>query len=172
MGEEMERIEEAALWRRWRSADALSPASKADLDPLLLAAYAEDRLAADTAEAVEEWLAANPEAASDVLAARRAAREAVPAAPEAVVARASALVPGHSAQILPFRRATPQMPTWRVATRWGAVAASVLVVGLVGFAFGTDTYLNLAGTASPTIVQDLADPPIGLFNNFDEDAAI
>lgn len=161
--------DELGLWRRWRSAAASSSAG-AEIDALTLAAYAEDRLLPETIGAVEEWLAANPDAVADVLAARRAARQALPEAPAAVAARAAALVEMGDAQVLSFR---PQarMRSWRVAVRWGAMAASIVIVSFVGFALGNEAYVSLAGGAPLTFSQELLDPPAGLFNNADEDGS-
>ncbi|HUC63908.1 MAG TPA: hypothetical protein VMA53_00680 [Stellaceae bacterium] len=162
--------EQAALWRRWCEAAATpGEPTAAEPDALTLAAYAEDRLSAEGVEAVEDWLAANSQIASDILAARQAATFASATAPEAVIARAAALV-GGGAQILPFR-AQAARPSWRNAIAWGAMAASILVASLVGFAMGNSTYATLIDGSSVSLSQELLDPPTGLFNA-DEDSAI
>src|SRR5487761_1761861 len=99
----MDSADEAGLWRRWRSAadDGLAPG--AGPDALAHAAHAEDRLDPEATAAVAAWLADNPQAAQDVLAARQVRDGALPPAPEAIVARAAALVGGGGAQILAFR---------------------------------------------------------------------
>lgn len=161
--------EDTALWRRFRSAADEAPASAAAPDALLLAAYAENRLLPAQAEAVEDWLADHPEAISDIIAARQASETALPAAGDAVLERAQALVAEGDAQILSF---PPKAPArrWQAMAAWSAMAASVLVTSLVGFTLGNDTYSNLAGTSAVTAVsQDLLDPPTGLFYSFDED---
>jgi hypothetical protein len=162
--------EQAALWRRWCEAAATAgEPTAAEPDALTLAAYAEDRLSAEGVEAVEDWLALNPQVAGDILAARRAETPASAAAPEAVIARAAALV-GGGAQILPFRAQTAR-PSWRNAIAWGAMAASILIASLVGFAMGNNTYATLIDGSSVSLSQELLDPPTGLFNA-DEDSAI
>lgn len=166
-----DRIDEAALWRRWRSA-ADSMAAGGEPDPMLLAAYAENRLSAAAAEAVENWLAADPDAAQDILAARRATREALPEAPPTVAARATALVVEGDAQILAFRRPVPRMAGWRAALAWGGIAASLLVTSLVGFTLGSDAYVSLARSTPTTLGHDLLDPPSGLFQGVGEEPSI
>src|SRR5438876_11814506 len=110
MTEPMDRAEESALWRHWRTAvvNAAGEAAPAP-NPLLLAAYAEHRLSEADAEQVEAWLSLHPEAITDVLAAGEA--NARPAAIEpptaAALARAMALVPGADPKIVPFRRRAP-----------------------------------------------------------------
>lgn len=170
MAEPLDRTDDAALWRRWRSAGASGAAEGADPDPLLLAAYAEDRLPPDAAEAIEDWLAVNPWAGLDIVAARRAKEAALPAAPEDIVTRAAALVGAGRAEVPAFRRPAPQPRRWRLAAGWGAMAASMLVASLVGFAMGNDTLVTLAGGPLPSFSQELIDPPTGLFTGFDEDS--
>ncbi|HJT06205.1 MAG TPA: hypothetical protein VJ747_04730, partial [Stellaceae bacterium] len=87
-----DRTDEAALWRRWRSASAAGAAVAFEPDAVQLAAYAEGRLPEATSGTIEDWLVGHPEAVSDILAARRAARAADLAASDAVIARATALV--------------------------------------------------------------------------------
>jgi anti-sigma factor RsiW len=165
----MDTADETGLWHRWRAAVAHSAAT-VEPDALTLAAYAEDRLAPGAAAEVEDWLAANPQAAHDILAARQLREDALPAAPEAIVARAQALA-GGEAQVLAFRP-RPRVPLRGGALGWGAVAASILVASLAGFATGNDTYVTLAGSSPPSLSQEVLDPPTGLFNGIDEDSSI
>src|SRR5258708_17059218 len=95
-----DRTDEAALWRRWRSASALVDAG-VEPDALLLAAYAEDRLPDEAADAIENWLAVHPDMVSDVLAARRTARTESPAPSRAVVPPPAPPVPPADPQALP-----------------------------------------------------------------------
>jgi len=164
-----DRTDEAALWRRWCSASASVDVTGAEPDALLLAAYAEDRLPEQAAEALENWLAAHSEIVPDVLAARCAALAESPAASPTVVARAAALVAAGGAQVLPFRRPTSRMASWRTAALWSGMAASLVVTSLIGFTLGNSAYLSLAGGASPAFGQELFDPPTGLFNSLDEE---
>jgi hypothetical protein len=158
-------IDEAALWRRWRSA-AVSVEAAAP-DTVLLAAYAEDRLSEEAAEPVEDWLAAHPEAVADILAARLAASAESSDADPALVERAIALVVAGDAQILPFRR--PARPSWRTAAMWSGMAASLVVTSMIGFTLGNSAYLSMTISAAPALGQELFDPPTGLFNSLDED---
>lgn len=171
MAEPMGSSDEAALWRRWRQASAAATAAGGAPDELVLAAYAEDRLDPAACDAVEEWLAANPDRIADLLAARRALTTPAPLASEPIMARAAALVGTGTAQILSLRRPVPSA-RWRRTAAWGAMAASLLVASVLGFATGNSTYLTLAGSTSPSLGQDLLDPPTGLFNGSDEDLNI
>jgi hypothetical protein len=164
-----DRMDEAALWRRWRSASALVNAAGAEPDALLLAAYAENRLPEQAAEAVEDWLADHPETASDVLAARRVAHAETPAASPAVMARAASLVAAGEAQVVTFRRPPSRMASWRAAAMWSGMAASLVVTSLIGFTLGNSAYVSLVGGGSPAFGQELFDPPTGLFNSLDEE---
>jgi hypothetical protein len=169
MAEPMGSSDEAALWRRWRQ--AADKAAGAGPDEMTLAAYTEDRLAPDMIEAVEEWLADNPDAVADVLAARRAVATPAPLASDAVLARATALVGPGAAQILSLRRSS-SMSSWRRTAAWGAMAASIVVASFAGFATANSTYIALTGGSSLTVGQELLDPPTGLFNGTDEDPNI
>ena len=168
MTEPMDRAEENAPWRHWRAA-LMSAAGEAAPDLLLLAAYAEHRLSEAEAEEVEAWLARHPEAIEDVAAAadsnaRPAAAQPTPVA----LANAMALVTALAPKVVPFPRAA--QPVWRIAITRVAVAASLLVVSLVGFALGTDAYTNLLnGDQQAGLSQDLFDPPSGIFSGLGEE---
>jgi len=164
-----DRTDEAALWRRWRSASASDAAVAFEPDALLLAEYAEARLPEAMSETVEDWLAAHPEIISDVLAARRAARGGSPAVSDAVIARATALVAAGDAQILAFPSPAGRRPSLRTAALWSGLAASLVVTSMIGFSLGNSAYLSLAGSTTPALGQELFDPPTGLFNSLDED---
>ena len=147
------------LWQRWR---ALGEKSRvAEPDAMLLAAYAEGRLTEAGAEAVEAWLAATPEALSDLVAARSTSHHL---AEERILDKASDLVPGRTtpagAEILPFRPRPPQLlPQWRTALAWSSIAASLLCASLVGFSMGSDAYANLSGSqAIDTTAEGLGAP--------------
>jgi hypothetical protein len=169
MAEPKDEAEAAALWRRWRAAETAPPVAAPDA--LTLAAYVEARLDPHAAEAVEAWLSDNPLAFQDILAVRRAAAEPPPEVPAAVVARAMALVDAGDARVVRFGRLAAPMRSWHSAIGWGAVAASMLLTSLVGFALGNDTYVSLSGNSQPTLGQELFDPPTGLFGSVDEDSA-
>jgi len=174
MTEPMDRAEETTLWRQWRTAMANAAGEAAPApDPLLLAAYAERRLSETAAEDVEAWLALHPEAIEDVLAAQdsnTASRSLEPS--ETALVRAMGLVPGRDPKVVPFRGPAMPVPAWRMAAARVAVAASLLVVSLAGFALGTDAYTSvLNGDQSAALSQDLFDTPTGIFSSFGEETS-
>ncbi|MDE2229518.1 MAG: hypothetical protein KGL11_10825 [Alphaproteobacteria bacterium] len=161
----------AALWRRFRAFDtgALPDWALDDERAALeLAAYGEGRLDEAAAERIEAWLAVYPEALAD-LAAARAQRES--SVPQRVVDRAAALVPADpaGARVIPFRR--PAAPyVWRVHMARVAVAASLVLTGLIGFTLGSEVYANLFGSTESASAGELFGQPIGVFTS--EDSAI
>src|SRR5579859_71797 len=174
MTEPMDRAEENALWRHWRAA-AVNAAGEAvpAPDPLLLAAYAEHRLSEAAAEDVEAWLAQHPEAIEDVLAAADSNIDSArhPPSPGAL-SRAMALVGEPDPKVVQFRHPErPSRPVWRIAIARVAVAASLLVVSLVGFALGTDAYTSFRGDQQSALSQDLFDPPTGIFSGLGEETS-
>jgi hypothetical protein len=174
MTEPMDRAEENALWRRWRAATVNAAGAAAPApDPLLLAAYAEHRLGEAAAEEVEAWLALHPEAIEDVNGAELTNASAVAEqASPAVLARAMALVAERDPKVVPFRRpARPGQAGWRIAVARVAVAASLLVVSLIGFALGTDAYTSLNGDQQSALGQDLFDPPSSIFSGLGEETS-
>lgn len=164
-----DRTDEAALWRRWRSASASGAADAVEPDALRLAEYAEGRLPEAMSGTIEDWLAAHPETVSDILAARRAVRGDNPAASDTVITRAAALVAAGDAQILTFPQPAGRRASWRTAAMWSGVAASLVVTSMIGFTLGNTAYLSLASSTTPALGQELFDPPTGLFNSLDED---
>lgn len=158
------RSEDAALWRRFRASESQNDNTVKGLadefDPSLLAAYAEGRLDEKSAEPVEAWLARHPEALADIAVAR--AKGLTAEACPALVARLMNLVsPAASACVVPFRRPATAPSNWRIAVGRFAIAASLLVTGLVGFALGSDVYGNLSGTTEAS--SDVFDQPAGIF---------
>ena len=170
------RAEEAALWRRFRALERESGMKVKDLgDPLTLAAYAEGRLGTKAVEAVETFLAAKPEIIGDILAARAAVQATAPAASEAMITRAAALVASRAAptidpRVVPFRHAPVQRSEWRVTLSRLAIAASLVITGLVGFALGSDTYGNFAQSRAESSAPDLFDQPAGIFSGEDSNS--
>ncbi len=162
--------EAAALWRRFRVLEsaALPLPEAGEPAALELAAYAEGRLDETAAERVEAWLAVHPERLDDLAAARSAGDEIVP--PE-VIDRAAALVSGDppGAQIVPFRRRPVVHAAWRMHVARAAVAACLVLTGLVGFTLGAGAYGNLF-PSSESVSGDLLDQPSGFFSG--EDSAI
>ena len=173
MTEPMDKAAEIALWRQWRKAmvDAAGEAAPAP-DPLLLAAYAEHRLSETVADEVEAWLALHPEALADVLAAQDSNVPASVQLSKAALVRAMGLVSALQVKVVPFRRTVRPAPAWRVAMGRVAVAASLLVVSLIGFTLGTDAYTNLlSGGQSAALSQDLFDAPAGIFSSLGEETS-
>src|ERR1700722_8089650 len=170
------RAEEAALWRRFRMLERESGIKVKDLgDPLTLAAYAEGRLGTKATEAVEAFLAAKSEIIGDILAARAAVQATAPAASEAMIARAAALVASRAApavdpRVVPFRHVPAQRSEWRVTLSRLAIAASLVVTGLIGFALGSDTYGNFAQSRAESSAPDLFDQPAGIFSGEDSNS--
>lgn len=169
---DMKSAEMAALWRRFRALEttaglpsATAPDERTTLD---LAAYAEGRLDEAAAERVEAWLAAHPEALDDVGAVRSIGNAV---APPHVIERAAALISNDraNAQIVPFRRPAARTD-WRVHITRIAVAACLVLTGLVGFTFGTSVYGNLFPSSSDSVSGELFDQPSGFFSA--EDSAI
>jgi hypothetical protein len=165
---------DAALWQRWRQ-QARSTVAWDAVDPLALAAYAEGRLDEVQAEPIEDWLAEHPDALADLTAARAAASAPLPLVSEALITRAAALVePPAGATIIPFRPAGAARPApWRMAMSWGAIAASLLVTSMGGFALGNNAYVSLVGqpAAAESTIHQLLDPPSTLFSDDEEPAS-
>jgi hypothetical protein len=166
------------LWRRWtmtaREAIARPAGGASRPDELTLAAFAEGRLTGPARAAVEAFLAANPEIADDVAAARRVpatGRAVDDAALAATIARATALVSmsargGVGGNVLAFRPARRSVSVWPIAARWAALAASLALTGWLGFAMGGDAYgyLDVLDRQSPAALADeVLDPPTGFF---------
>ncbi len=173
MTEPMDGAEENALWRRWRAATVNGAGEALPApDPLLLAAYAEHRLSEAAAGDVEAWLARHPEAIEDMLAAADSNAGPAPYQPSAAaLSRAMALV-APDPKVVPFRRpAMPSQPVWRIAVARVAVAASLLVVSLLGFALGTDAYTSFSAEQQSALGQDLFDPPTGIFSGLGEETS-
>ncbi len=165
--EDMKSADSAALWRRFRTLDrAVEPANAADGAPaaLDLAAYAEGRLDEAAAEQIEAWLAVHPEALDDIIAAR-GDRDAAVSPP--TIDRAMTLVTAEpaGARVIPFRRSAAQY-AWRVHVARVAVAASLVLTGLVGFTLGSEVYSNLFGSTE-SANSGLFDQSTGVFTSGD-----
>ena len=177
--------QERELWRRWRvtAGDVTARLSGgfSRPDELTLAAFAEGRLTGSARAAAEAYLAADPDSAADVEAARRLAATsgiADDAALAATIARAAALVAAPPSakivdNVLAFRPARRPVSIWPVAARWAALAASLALVGWLGFALGGDVYGNLAALdreSTTGLGDEVLDPPSGFFGLIDTSA--
>ncbi|MGH7033178.1 MAG: hypothetical protein ACREFL_05565 [Stellaceae bacterium] len=150
------------LWRRWRALSEVAPTP----DATAFAAYAEHRLGETEAESVEDWLATDPLAWSELDAARGAARLDGAAADAPLIARACALLTDiaglpRDGAVVPLRRPAP---AWRSALAWSSVAASLIATSLVGFSMGSDAYRSLSGTQVAATIDPLeASPTLDIF---------
>ena len=168
---DMKSAEMAGLWQRFRALDrTTAPSAAADDErwALELAAYAESRLDEAAAERIEAWLMAHPEALDDFVAARAGIETS---AAHSVMERAMALVADETdrARVIPFRRPAAPSYGWRVHAVRVAVAASLVLTGLVGFTLGTESYSNVFGSTD-SITRGLFDQSNGVFT--EEDSAI
>ena len=175
-----DKAQSRVLWRRWTMGEKQAGAGTAGampLDELTLAAYAEGRLDAADSEEVAAFLGDHPEFAEDVAVARHVAsatatEEAGDLELAAIIARASALVPATDDRVIAFRPAPRRSePSWRLAARWAALAASFAMVSYLGFALGTDASYSLASldqsvTAAPG--DEVLDPPTGFLGGLSE----
>ena len=131
--------EDRRLWQRCRTMDADEDEAARFLD---LAAYADGFLDAEERDRIAALLAADPEAAADVRAARvLAGAEPTSIGLERIVARASAIAPGAepaTGGVVPFaaRRSRRLLPAF---AQWGSLAAAIALAGWLGFAMGSDT---------------------------------
>jgi hypothetical protein len=174
----MEQADETALWRRWHSAAQASVAADgagddATPDAMSLASYAENRLDEAASEAIERYLAANPETIDDIVMARALGADIRDgtAPGDRAIARALALVHSEATEpnIVPFRRQPARLSGWRALAAWGGIAASIAATGLIGFVLGSDAYTNLFGDRAAGSSQDVFDPPSGFLNGFGEE---
>lgn len=160
-----------ALWQRSRSADLRLDDAERFLD---LAGFADGHLDADDRERVADWLANDPAAASDVAAARGITGVERPEpAPEAVVARALALVGTGTAPagtVVPFAP-RHRRPPFHGMARWGSLVAAMAVAGWLGFVLGMDTSLSFTQPAQASengFFHELLDPSTGSIGDIGE----
>jgi hypothetical protein len=173
---ETDRVEAAALWRRWQGLASENPAGEPDF--MALAALAEHGAVDEDGGAVDDWLRAAPEGLQDIAAARavaaQAAAETAPGEAESgMMARAMALVADPASGVVPLRRpAQRRVAGWRGAVAWGGLAASLAATSLVGFALGNNAWSTLAGDQQTSAYQELFDPPSGIFSGIGDDEGI
>ena len=146
------------LYERLRSHESQPAESLLELDPMLLAAYLDGRLGEDEAAPLEALLAADPTALDDLIACDPVTPE-IPSA--AFIAKAQALVGG--ATVLPFTpRSAPPRRLVAAWAAWGAVAASLVLISLVGFSLGMQTERNFNGSTGLGTSIDILDQSSGL----------
>ncbi len=153
-----------ALFERWRSHESDPADAPADAEPLLLAAYLDGRLDEAGAAPLERLFAAAPHALDDFLELR-----ADPVVPEIVSAaflgRAQALVSPPAATVLPFARRPAPPPRATAWAAWGAVAASLVLISLVGFDVGMQAERNINGAPDASSTIDIFDQSNGLLGD-------
>ncbi len=159
------------LWQRCRTIDAAEDEAARFLD---LAAYADGLLDIEEQERVDAFLAAHPEAAADVRAARAlAGAEPTFAGFERIITRASALsadTNSVSGKVVPLAPRHGRRLLQSFA-EWGSLAAAIALAGWLGFAMGSDTSLALSDHRQPSdtgLLPELFDPGTGLLQDIGE----
>jgi hypothetical protein len=173
--EGLHRVSDRLLWQRGRVTDVPRDETAHFLD---LAAFADRLLDADEQDRVAAVLAADPDAAADVAAARAlGAADQTPAELERIVLRACALqhdtmpvdaVLGSVVALAPRLKRRRMIYDF---AQWGSIAAALALASWLGFSMGTDTSLALTEprqTGEATLLPELTDPPSGLLRELGE----
>jgi anti-sigma factor RsiW len=163
-------LSDRELWQRSRMTDATEDEAERALD---LAGFADGCLDPDDRERIAEWLAGDPSAAGDVAAARAlAARvEQLEAAPEPVIARASALVGGGTPQrgtVVAFTVGRRDRSRLRGMAGWGSLVAAMAVASWLGFTLGMDTSLSFGQAGEDGFLREMLDPGAGFMRELTE----
>ena len=98
--------------------------------------------------------------------------EALPPTPEAVVARAAALV-AERGVVVPFTPRSQREARLQLVARWISLAAAMAVASWLGFTLGMDTSLTLVQarqSGENGFLRELVDPAPGLLREFGEGA--
>jgi anti-sigma factor RsiW len=137
------------LWRRSQKIEAAPAETERFLD---LAGFVDGRLDDDERERIAALIANDPLAAADAEAARTLTAAAMPAASDAIVLRAIALVDPEraSGEVLVFPQRLPRPRLWPAAASWSSLAAAIALACWLGFDLGRD----LPGLASFTHPSD------------------
>lgn|SRR6266550_4899216 len=160
-GEPLAEAADRALWQRSTTAETVENEGERFLD---LAGFADGRLDPEERDRVAERLARDPEAATDVAAARTlagrgAASEALPAH---LVERVCALVPEpERGRVILFPGLRLSSPTLPGVAHWASLAAAIAIASWLGFALGTDfsAYFGQTDQASEDgFLRDMLDP--------------
>jgi hypothetical protein len=137
------------LFERWRSSTIAPVVPEPDM--LTLAAYLDSRLDETAAESVEAALATNPDLLDALLELKQPLELESPS--RNLIEQAQALVPVAQAPVVvSFRRQNRAIGAWAA---WAAVAASLVVVSLVGFDVGVRTEQAISGPAGSETSNDL-----------------
>lgn len=161
------RAADRALWLRSQATEAPGDEAGRFLD---LAAFAEGRLEDEEAERIAALLAADPQAASDIAAARAPLPPVADSAVIArVIARAGSLVTAPAPErgrLLLFARPAPRRSAVRGAAGWASLAAALAMVGWLGFVMGSNASLALGTPSQPSVLTQLVDPDTGVLRDF------
>ena len=161
------RAADRALWLRSQATDAPDDEAGRFLD---LAAFADGRLEGEETERIAALIAADPEAASDVVTARVPLPKFTDgAAIERVIARACGLVmypAPERGRVLLFARPNLRRGAVRGVAEWASLAAALAMVGWFGFAMGSDASLALGQPSQPSFLTQLIDPDTGVLHDF------
>src|SRR5487761_1476745 len=134
------RAADRALWLRSQATDAPDDA--------------DGRLEGEETERIAALIAADPEAASDVVTARVPLPKFTDgAALERVIARACGLVmypAPERGRVLLFARPNLRRGAVRGVAEWASLAAALAMVGWFGFAMGSDASLALGQPSQPS----------------------
>lgn len=187
VGPAVEFVSGRALWRR--CCVTVAPAQDENARLLDLAAFADGLLDEEERDRVTERIAADPAAASDVVAARelssgRAGAPPVglePGALERIVARVCAGIgepTPENVHVLAFA-APPRRGPMRTLAEWSSLAAGIVIASWLGFAMGSGASRSLnylaSSSPSPTVemgevgfLPELLDPAIGFLRDSGE----
>jgi anti-sigma factor RsiW len=166
-----DRVSGRLLWQRCRMIDAPEDEAARFLD---LAAFAEGSLDEEEQDRIAALLAADPDAAADVAAARSlGSADQGSAGLERLIAQTCAIVPDEAPErgrVLPLARQGRRRVV-QVFVQWGSLAAALVVASWLGFAMGTDTSLALSEPRQPSdasLLPDLFDPATGFLRDLGE----
>lgn len=123
------------LWRR-HAAGRRSVPGGPELAPNLLAAYLDGKADPEAVERIEARMAEDPDLLEAIVEYRRLQDLPTPPAPPAVAARAKDLL-APRAETAPAIVAAGR---WWGRLQWAAAAVIVIVAGLGGYSFGSDTF--------------------------------
>jgi anti-sigma factor RsiW len=169
--ERSDQVSDHLLWQRSRTTDAAEDEAGRFLD---LAAFADGLLDEEERDRVAALLAADPDAAADVGAARAlAGADQTSAGLERIIPRACAIVPDEPPAlggVVVFPRRSRRRIVHDFA-RWGSLAAALVVASWLGFAMGTDTSLALSEPHQPSepgFLPELFDSATGFLRDLGE----
>lgn len=173
-GEGPGRSSERALWQRSRTTDAPEDEAARFLD---LAGFVDGLLDPDERDRVAAFLAADPEAATDVAAAQALAGGAqeAPIGLERIVAGVCSRLPGAlgaRGRVLAFAPGPRRRRILQGLAQWGSLAAAIAVASWLGFAMGSDASLALSHpgqSSDASFLPELLDPGSGFLRDFGED---